>query len=302
MTLVRLPHQQGAVTLVTAPGNGEGWWAGAPSRADWRGMRLLSYRLRAPRPRRGYEVRIARLDGDRVVDLTVIRSAHLASPSVERACLVAREDELLLYLSSVDRSDGRWRIDLLTARDPSSFDATSPQLVLSAGSTGSEGVKDPVVVGDGADLLMYASVAVRAADPDHTTGDIFGTGTIRSATGAARSSDGRRWRWEGVVLSPSAEGWDAYETRLSCLVAPGIALYDGIARPEDNYAERTGIARRAPDGSWRSVTPHAPVLDARYAAFDGERFFWEQALPDGSHELRAAQPSVAVDIDRTGGR
>lgn len=283
------------VTLVTAPGHGEGWWAGAPSRATWRGVELLTYRLRAPRPRRGYEIRVARLDGDRVVDLTAIRAAHLASPSLERACLVAFDDDLLLYLSSVDRSDARWRIDLLTARDPAHFDPTSPQLVLSADSSASEGVKDPVVVAEGGHLAMYASVAVPAAAPDHASGDIFGTGTVRSATGLATSADGRRWTWEGVVLSPPETGWDAYETRISCLLAPDVALYDGIALPQDNYSERTGIARRGADSRWRRVTTEGPVLPVRYVAFDGERFFWEHPLPDGSHDLRAAAPSATLD-------
>lgn len=295
MSGVRLFDHRAGVTLVTAPGQGEGWWAGAPSRATWRGIELLTYRLRAPRPRRGYEVRIARLEGDRVIDLTVIRAARFSSPSLERACLVVRDDELLLYLSSVDPSDGRWRIDLVSARDPSRFDATTPHRVLSASSTGTEGVKDPVVVSEGPDLLMYLSVAVRTAAPDHTTGDIFGTGSIRSATGLARSTDGRAWSWEGVALRPPEEGWDAYERRISCLLAPDLALYDGIAHPEDNYAERTGIARRGDDGTWRSITPGAPVLDARYVTFDGARFFWEHALPDGSHELRAAAPSRTLD-------
>ncbi len=302
VTRVHLFDVRAGVTLVAAPGHGDGWWAGAPSRADWRGIRLLTYRLRAPRPRRGYEVRVARLEGNALFELTAIRAAHLASPSLERACLIARGDRLLLYLSSVDRSDGRWRIDLLETDDPARFDPTRPQTVVSAGSTGTEGVKDPVVVPDGDGLLMYASVAVRNAAPDHGTGDVFGTGTVRSETGVARSADGRSWHWEGIVLRPSGRGWDAHETRLSCLLAPDIALYDGLARPEDNYAERTGIARRAADGLWRSVTPAAPVLDARYVSFDGDRFFWEHALPDGSHELRAAQPSVAVDTESTAGR
>src|SRR5688572_5234317 len=113
------------VTLVSAPGRGEGWWAGAPSRATWRGTELLTYRLRAPRPRRGYEVRIARLDGDCVTDLTAIHAADLATASLERACLVSSDDQLLLFLSFVDPSDGRWRIDLVTAPEPSRFDAAS---------------------------------------------------------------------------------------------------------------------------------------------------------------------------------
>src|SRR5688572_32404058 len=105
MTDARLFDPDAGVTVVKPPGHGEGWWAGASSRATWRGTELLTYRLRAPRPRRGYEVRIARLDGDHVVDLAAIRAADLASASLERACLVASDDELLLFLSSVDRSD-----------------------------------------------------------------------------------------------------------------------------------------------------------------------------------------------------
>ena len=295
MTGVRLPDQRQVVTLVTPPGAGAGFWAGAPSRASWRGVDLLTYRLRAPRPRRGYEVRVAQLDGDRVTDLRAIAAAELSSPSLERACLVARDDELLLYLSYVDPSDGRWRIDVLGASDPARLDATGARPALTAATTGTEGVKDPVIVHDAGGLLMYASVAIRRGSPDHSSGDIFGTGTVRSATGLARSTDGRRWTWEGVVLAPSESGWDAYETRISCLLAPDVALYDGIARPEDNYAERTGVARRRADGRWERVTRDGPVLDARYVAFDGDRFFWEQALPNGSHELRAAAPSTEPD-------
>jgi hypothetical protein len=295
MTEARLFDPAAGMTIVSAPGHAEGWWAGAPSRASWRGIELLTYRLRAPRPRRGYEVRIARLDGDRVSDLTAIRAADLPSPSLERACLVARDNELLLYLSSVDPVDGRWRIDLLTTRDPAQFDVKGRRLTLDAASTASDGVKDPVVVADEGGFTMYASVAMPTATPDHTSGDVFGTGTVRSATGLARSTDGHSWSWEGVVLRPPDQGWDAYETRISCLLGPDLALYDGIARPEDNYAERTGIARRGRDGRWQRVTTDGPALPVRYVAFDGQRFFWEHALPDGSHELRAAVPSGEPD-------
>lgn len=284
-----------ATTLVPAPGVGHGWWAGAPSRADWRRERLLTYRLRAPRPRRGYAVRIARLEGDRVVDLYKIAASQLATPSLERACLVGGAGQLLLFVSSVDRSDGRWRIDLLTAADPARFDPMSPRTVLSAGSTRTEGVKDPVVVRDGDGLLMYVSAALAAGAADHSSADAFGTGTVRSATGIARSSDGETWSWGGIVLEPSGDGWDAHETRLSCLLAPDLALYDGIARPEDNYRERTGVASLGAEGRWERLTREGPVCAARYVTFDGERFFWEHENADGSHELRAAAPSRTLD-------
>lgn len=276
-------------TIVPAPGAGDGWWAGAPSRADWRGIHLLTYRLRAPRPRRGYELRVARIDGNVVTDLCAIEARSLPTPSLERAALVASGRELALYLSFVDPADSRWRIEVLRSSDPAAFDVDRRQPVLDARGTGTEGVKDPVVVGGPGGIHLFASVAsVRARAADHSGGDTFNTPTVVSATGLARSQDGRGWRWQGIVLMPTPGRWDAFESRISCLLSGDLALYDGIARPEDNYRERTGIARRGADGTWRSVTSEGPALRARYVCFDGRRWFWEHELADGSHELRAS--------------
>jgi hypothetical protein len=295
VTTVPLFEASGGTTLVAAPGQGPGWWAGAPARADWRGRSLLAYRLRAPRPRRGYAVRIARLAGDDVRDVHEISATAIGSPSLERPCLVGRGDRLLLYLSSVDPRDGRWRIDALSAPDETTLEPASRRPVLTAAGSGTEGVKDPVIVPDGDGLVMYMSVAIGATGPDHSSRDVFDTGTVRSGTGRARSHDGVTWRWEGVALDPDGTGWDAYETRLSCFVAPRVALYDGIARAEDNYRERTGVAELREDGTWVRPTREAPLAPARYAAFDGERFFWEHENADGSHELRAAVPGRTLD-------
>lgn len=271
-----------------APSSGDGWWAGAPSRADWRGIHLLTYRLRAPRPRRGYELRVARIDGDVVTDLCSIEARSVPTVSLERAALIADGDGLALYVSFVDPADSRWRIDVLRASDPSGFDVSEREPVLDAAGTGTEGVKDPVIVRDRDGLQMFASVAsVRATDADHSSGDTFSSATVVSATGLARSDGGRHWRWQGIALMPTPGRWDAFESRISCVVADGLALYDGIARPEDNYRERTGIAQRRADGTWRSITPDGPVLRARYVCSDGERWLWEHELADGSHELRA---------------
>lgn len=277
--------------LVRAPGAGDGWWAGAPSRADWRGIHLLTYRLRAPRPRRGYELRVARLDGDTVTDLCSIEARSLPTASLERAALIADGDGLALYISFVDPADSRWRIERLRASDPAAFDAGQREAVLDAASSGTEGVKDPVIVRERAGLRMFASIAsVPALNADHSGGDVFSTSSVVSATGIAHSGDGRDWLWQGIAMMPTPGRWDAFEARISCLVGDGLALYDGIARPEDNYAERTGIARRGADGTWRSITPDGPALRARYACFDGDRWFWEHELADGSHELRVGYP------------
>lgn len=288
----RLFHPDDGATLVRAPAAGDGHWAGAPSRADWRGIHLLTYRLRAPRPRRGYELRVARLDDDAVTDLCAIEAPSMSTASLERAALIANGDQLALYISLVDPADSRWRIEVLRASDPAAFNKSEREPVLDAAGTGTEGVKDPVIVREPGGLQMFASVASeRATDADHSSGDTFSTPTVVSATGLARSDDGGDWRWQGIVLMPTPGRWDAFESRISCVLTDDLALYDGIARPEDNYRERTGIAQRGAHGTWRSVTPDGPVLRARYVCFDGERFFWEHELADGSHELRAGYPS-----------
>jgi hypothetical protein len=76
---------------------------------------------------------------------------------------------------------------------------------------------------------------------------------------------------------------------------PLVVLYDGRASAEENWFERTGIARgRAgalvadPDGP-AAMSPHSDG-GLRYAAAvplpDGRtRFYFEAARPDGAHDL-----------------
>jgi len=70
----------------------------------------------------------------------------------------------------------------------------------------------------------------------------------------------------------------------------GRASYDGRATKDENFRERTGLARL--DGAGRLVAvDDAPVADVRYLDVvplpnSGYRLFYEAPLPDGSHELR----------------
>lgn len=280
-------------TLAASPARGTGWWAGAPAVARWRGDTLLAYRLRGPRPRRGYALRLARVAAERLEPIAEVRARDIAALSIERAALVADADVLRVYLSYAAEEDGRWRIDLTELRDPAALPEAAREPALGAASTGTESVKDPVVVPADGGWEMYASFTPRHDAADLSTGDVFATGAAPSCTGLATSADGRRWEWRGGVLVPEPGGWDAYETRISCLLDERHALYDGIATVAENYEERTGLAVRD-RARWRRVTTDAPLLDARYAAFDGERFYFERPAPDGSHELAVADADVPL--------
>jgi hypothetical protein len=70
----------------------------------------------------------------------------------------------------------------------------------------------------------------------------------------------------------------------------GSACYDGRATKEQNFAERTGLARATESGRLAALGD-APVSDVRYVDVlplgdSHYRLYYEAPLPDGSHELR----------------
>jgi hypothetical protein len=275
-----------------------------------RGRFLLTYRERHPRgvaPERGWRCALAEsTDGVHFDDLWEVRKDELRTPSMERFCLVPESgDRYRLYISYVDPSDNRWRIDSLEASDLGSFDIQQARPVLTAAETGTEGVKDPVVLRIGPVTYLLASfAAARQLSPAerrraHDTADIYNTGVTTHPTGLAVSLDGAGFSWRGTVFDVG-DGWDRYQARLNCVlpIGPGyLGLYDGSASAEENYEERCGVAvshdlqrweRLTPDGPW-IASPHA-TGSARYldaVAADGEWWiYYELTRPDGAHELR----------------
>lgn len=303
-------------TIRHPPGEGSGYWAGAPAvwYDDASSTFYLAYRLRRPRgvePDRGGETRIAAsTDGITFDDIWRAEKAQFDSPSIERCALVrARDGRWHHFVSYVDGADGRWRTDRLEAATPETLAPANRKPVFTAGPLGIEGVKDPKVVVFGETywmLLSYIPTPDRnvTADAMHGTADIYNTGLSISCTAVASSLDLVNWQWHGDVMhpDPASNAWDRYARRIGTVWAEGpmfVGLYDGSASVEENYEERTGVAVSGDLLSFRSLTPDAPTLvsphgtgSLRYVDMvevDGQRwYYYEMTRADGSHELRVS--------------
>jgi hypothetical protein len=273
-----------AVVAVPAPGTGAGWWAGASHAAqDADGSFVIAYRVRTGHAGRGSTVVARSADGEQFTTVAELDQRRFNAASMERPSIV-RTDEgrWRLYVCSASKPPSKhWWIDVLEADDPSDF-ASAEALTVFRGDA-SVGVKDPLVQrapGGG----WQAWICCHPLDePDEED---------RMTTAYATSDDGLSWTWHGTVLAPRPGSWDARGARLTAVLPDGRAAYDGRASKEENWFERTGLARltgRRP-GELEQVSDDA-VVDVRYLdvlplAEGGYRIWYEARLPDESHELR----------------
>lgn len=206
---------------------------------------------------------------------------------MERSCLRrAPGGDWLLYMSWEDPpASGRWRIDVLSGREPGQFDIAAAQPVLSPVSLGVDAVKDPYVIGHGGQQVMFVSTFLTPRGP--------------APTSLATGNDGRRFEWQGEALAVGP-GWDGYQARLSCVAAVDggfVGYHDGAASVAQDTEERCGIACSVDLRTWRRVSDAAPALVSPHAsgslryvdvvAIAGEWWaYYEHARADGSHELR----------------
>ena len=131
------PFDAGAAIVVEEPpGSGVGHWSGAPGAFSDGEIVYLVYRRRWPRPRRGGELRIARGDGERFQTIWRATREDFASPSIERCAILRDGRHWRLYVSYVDTVDQRWRIDMIEAGSPDSFDPAARRLALGCGLLG----------------------------------------------------------------------------------------------------------------------------------------------------------------------
>jgi hypothetical protein len=295
-----------AAVLVPPPGSGPGHWAGAPGAFFDGDDVYLVYRLRWPRPRRGAQLLIARGDGERFETIWRAAREDFASPSIERCAIVRDRDLWRLYVSYVEGTSGRWRIDIIEAGSPTAFDPQARRLVLGPDAAGAIAVKDPWLLRADGRWLMFVSFGERAGVPSrvHGSGDALSTGAVKSETGLASSADGLRWKWEGKTLAASGAGWDRFTARLTTAVREGdgwLGFYDGSASVDENYEERCGLATSADLRSWQRLGTAALVGSSggagtvRYveSVVAGSRllFYFERTRKDGAHELCVTEGS-----------
>jgi hypothetical protein len=286
------------IALVDPPASGAGSWAGAPGACRDRSDLFVSYRLRRPAPDRGYESRIANVRGGRAETIWSVRKEALAAESIERSALVRARDGWHLYVSHVDASDRKWRVTMLSAYSPDTFDVARRATALHPDPVGVAAVKDPWIRIVNGRWHMFVSCGARSDAPAlHATADALSTGIVRSETGLATSADGIDWTWEGVVFRPSADGWDRSTARLTTAIRDDsgwIAAYDGSGSLAENYEERCGIARSHDLRAWERVSTGSPAIGTPSGA-GGVRYVdvtergdvvWEHTRPDGAHELR----------------
>lgn len=285
-----LPLPSRSTVAVAPPGDGAGFWAGAPSAVASDGMIYLAYRLRRPIGQgRGYAVAVARsADGERFETLLTITREEMDAESLERPTLVKTPDgRWRLYLSCATWGTKHWRVELLEAEDPACFVPGRSRVVLPGDDK--IAVKDPVIRYHGGVWHLWASCHP-LADPDEAD---------QMVTDYATSPDGVTWTWHGTALDRRPELWDARGVRVSAVLFDGgrvIAYYDGRASAAENYEERTGVAVGPGPGELTAVgtEPHAQSAHGRGLRYldivdlpgGRRRLYYELTRADGAHELR----------------
>jgi hypothetical protein len=285
------PRPDQSTVAIAPPGEGAGFWAGAPSAALGDDGIYLAYRLRRPlMAGRGYAVTVARsVDGVRFETLVTIRREETGADSLERPGLVRdRSGRWRLYLSCATPGTKHWQIELMEAAHPAEFDVSRREVVLPGDAK--TGVKDPVIRRQNGTWQLWACCHP-LADPAEAD---------QMVTEYATSTDGLEWTWRGAALSGRPGYWDSRGTRVTAVVQNGesfVAFYDGRASAAENYEERTGIAVGTGPTSLVALGAD-PAAESPYAGRglryldvldlpDGRRrLYYEMTGPDGAHDLR----------------
>jgi hypothetical protein len=275
------------LVLQAAPGAGN--WIGAASALVNDGYIYLAYRDRHPvdkgRGNRAYVARSPIDNGINFETLCAIDKAAMDAESLERPALdVTPDGHWDLYLSCATFNSKHWRIEKLRASRPEDFSPATRETVFPGSAE--FGIKDPVLLRDqdhGQDLRIWATLHPL------TEGD----------ENADQMISVDAFTWERVMV-PEPGTWYSRGMRITAVLGEH-AYFDGRESAEQNFEERTGIAKW--NGS-RYVAEAGPVSSPfgggalRYVSVirlpDGAlRMYYESATEHGSHELRTelrAQP------------
>jgi hypothetical protein len=257
--------------------HGTGNWIGAASALVHGDSIYLAYRDRHPvdkgRGNRAYVSRSPIDNGIQFDTLCVIDKEEMDAESLERPALdVTPDGDWDLYLSCATFNSKHWRIERLRARRPADFNARTRQTVFPGSAE--FGIKDPVLV-RGRDLRVLATVHPLTEGAENADRMV----SVDAITGKS-------------VLVPQSGTWYSRGTRLTSVVGD-YAYFDGRASAEQNFEEKTGIARWNGKHYIAAAGPAASPFGGgalRYVSAiglpAGLRLYYESATEYGSHELR----------------
>jgi hypothetical protein len=276
-----LPGTGPVVVAAPAPGAGPGFWAGASCAVlDEDGSFVVAYRVRNGHDGNDQTLVARSSDGERLDTVATLDEADFGAQGMERPALVRTETGgWRLYVCCATRDSRHWWIDVLEAPDLEGLSGAEPRIAFPGDER--TGVKDPVVQrvnGGWQAWICCHPLDVPGAED-------------RMSTAYATSDDGLAWDWHGTVLAGRPGLWDARGARVTTVLPDGRAAYDGRASAEENWFERTGLARPAGAPGALEHVNDEPVADVRYLdalplAHGGFRIYYEARLPDESHELR----------------
>jgi hypothetical protein len=217
-------------------------------------------------------------DGETFTTVAVLDKSRFGAMSMERPSIVRTADSRWrLYVCCATPGSKHWWIALLEADEAEQIADADYRTVFPGDEA--VAVKDPIVrkAAGGWEAWICCHPLDEPEEEDRMT------------SAYATSVDGVAWDWHGTVLAPRPGTWDARGARLTAVLADGRAAYDGRATKEENWFERTGLARRV-DSRFEQAGD-TPVSDARYLEVlplpaGGYRIYYEAPLSDGSHELR----------------
>lgn len=280
------------------PGAGYGNWIGGKVFYEAeRDLFVLFYRARKPleQGRAGVCGIATSSDGFRFDDVWTATKDDFNANSIEEGHAIWFNGRWMLYVSYEIKGTSTWRIDLIEADDLADLDTQSRRTVLSPGEFGLPWIKDPYVHLMGDELWLYAAVPSRTGPT--IDGDLIHAAPL-DATVLSTSSDGRYFPTiEYVFEAPGDDSWHGRRARINSMIEWDdgyLAMFDGGRTFYDNYEEHAGLAL-SPDGRRFERDPEPWVTSAhgcvRYVcavrARDAIWMYFEYALADGSHDLRA---------------
>jgi hypothetical protein len=277
-----LPGMGRPVVAVPAPGNGPGYWAGAPCGVlDSDGSFVIGYRVRNGHDGIDQNVIARSADGEHLTTVATLDQTRFGAQWMQRPAIVRTEQgRWRLYVCCGTPETKHWWIEVLEADDPAGLQTAEARPAFPGDDR--TAVKDPIVkLVDG---RWHAWICCHPLDVPGAED--------RMSSAYATSDDGLTWDWHGTVLTGRPGTWDARGARLTSVLPDGRAAYDGRATAEENWFERTGLATSSggQDGRF-SQLEDSPVVDVRYLDVlplpeGGYRIWYEARLPDESHELR----------------